>query len=205
MPLTITFAASMPADTDLIAIGVREDHLDEDTADVDSRLLEAQGFVGRLDQTALVSNGGEQVGLLVGLGPAAAIDPAALRRAGAALARASARHAKAATTLLASIPAGLATAGAEALAEGVVLGAYRYGRFKDADPAVDRLVEVTIVGRGGQRVRDATAKGVRIAEAVSLARDLVNTPGGTLTAPVFAEQAAEVARAARTVGDSDGP
>ena len=159
MPPTITFAASMPADTDLIATGVREDHLAEDTADVDSRLLEAQGFVGRLDQTALVSNGGEQVGLLVGLGPAAAIDPAALRRAGAA-AGSGVRPSCEGGDDPARVDPGRAwpTAGAEALAEGVVLGAYRYGRFKDADPAVDRLVEVTIVGRGGQRVRDATAR-----------------------------------------------
>ena len=76
-----------------------------------------------------------------------------LRRAGAALARASCRHAKAATTLLSFISDEERPAGARALAEGVVLGAYRFGQFKDADPDVDRLAEVTIVGRGGQKLR----------------------------------------------------
>ncbi len=196
MPPIITFAAAIPADADLLAVGVREDHLAEDTVDLNAELLRAQGFVGKIDQTALVSNRAERLTLLVGLGPAADLGPAGLRRAGAALARASDRHAKTATTLLACVPAGIAPAGAAALAEGVTLGAYRYDRFKEADPAVGRLAEVTIVGRGGQRVGDAVARGVRIAEAVCLARDLVNTPGGTLTAPVLAKHAGEIARAA---------
>ena len=196
MPPTIVFAPDLPADADLIATGVREDHLAEDTTDVDAELLHAQGFVGKVDQTALVSDGAGHLRLLVGVGPSDAVDACVVRRAGAALTRASARHVKAATTVLAVVPASLGAAGAEALAEGVALGAYRYGQFKEADPAVDQLAEVTIVGRGGQRVRDAVARGVRIAGAVCLARDLVNTPGGTLTAPVFAEQAADVARAA---------
>ncbi len=44
--------------------------------------------------------------------------------------------------------------------------------------------------------RDAVAAGVAAAQATCLARDLVNEPGGSLTAPVLAERAAEVAAGA---------
>ncbi|MDQ6697873.1 MAG: leucyl aminopeptidase [Actinomycetota bacterium] len=196
MPPTIAFAADPPPNASLIATGVRQDHLAEDTPDVDAGLLQAQGFVGKVDQTALVSDRAGRLRLLVGVGQSDAIDATTVRRAGAALARASARHATAATTLLTVVPPAMGLMGAEALAEGVALGAYRYGHFKEADPAVDQLRAVTIVGRGGQRAREAVARGVRTAEAVCLVRDLVNTPGGTLTAPVFAEQAVDVALAA---------
>ena len=196
MPLTITSASAIPEGTDLLATGVCEDQLPEDTADVDMRLLQAQGFTGKLDQTALVADGQGALRLLVGLGPSASVDAAVLRRAGATIARSSRRHQRVAVAVLDSAPDDVGPQGAEALAEGVALGAYRYGRFKDADPATDRLTDVLIVMSGGQRVRAAVARGVQIAEAVCLARDLVNTPGGTLTAPVFAEQAIEIARSA---------
>ena len=38
---------------------------------------------------------------------------------------------------------------------------------------------------------NAVAAGTAVADAVCFARDLVNTPGGTLTPAVFADRAAE--------------
>src|SRR5262249_25360843 len=60
----------------------------------------------------------------------------------------------------------------------------------------DQLEDVVVVGRGGQRLQKAVERGVRVSEAVALARDLVNEPGGSLTAPVLADRAKEVADAA---------
>ena len=74
-------------------------------------------------------------------------------------------------------------------------GTYRYDRFRTTDRG-DQLAEVVVVGRGGQRLQKAVERGAPVAEAVALARDLVNEPGGSLTPPVLAERAAEVAAAA---------
>ena len=66
MALTVTHAAAVPEDAALVAVGVRSDHLDDDADGADLALLGAQGFEGKVGQTALV--GGEPMQLLVGLG-----------------------------------------------------------------------------------------------------------------------------------------
>ncbi len=207
MPPTVTFASGVPEQVDLLAVGARQDHLAADTSGFDEALLHAQGFTGQADETAFVAHVDHGLCLVVGLGHGAAADPATLRRAGAAVARASHRHRTVATTLLDFALETARPAAAQALAEGLALGAYRYGRFKEPEADEDRLAEATIVGRGGQRVGAAVGRGVRVAEAVCLARDLVNTPGGTLTAPAFADEAAAVAGRAGlsvTVLDREG-
>ncbi len=49
------------------------------------------------------------------------------------------------------------------------------------------------MGKGGQKVAAAVAEGARIAEAQNLARDLVNTPGGTSPRPRWPRSAVEIA------------
>jgi leucyl aminopeptidase len=80
---------------------------------------------------------------------------------------------------------------AQAVAEGVLLGAYRYTALK-SDPEPHHVESLTVVGRGGTRVEATLARGRAVAGAVCLARDLVNQPGGTLTASAFATRAEEV-------------
>jgi leucyl aminopeptidase len=101
-----------------------------------------------------------------------------------------------ATDLLEAVPERLdRPAVAQAIAEGIVLGAYRYTELK-SDPEPSRIASVLVVGRGGQRVGAALERGRAIAEAVCLARDLVNQPGGTLTPAAFAARAEELAASA---------
>ena len=52
MALTVTHAAAVPEDAALVAVGVRSDHLDEDAESADLPLLGAQGFEGKVGQTA---------------------------------------------------------------------------------------------------------------------------------------------------------
>jgi leucyl aminopeptidase len=54
---------------------------------------------------------------------------------------------------------------------------------------------VTLVGQGSG-LEEALARAQAVTDAVALARDLGNEPGGSLTAVALAERAAEVARAA---------
>jgi leucyl aminopeptidase len=84
--------------------------------------------------------------------------------------------------------------------EGLVLGAYRFTDFKPSAaerPGTDAAT--LVVADDPAAVREARAGvevGAAVAQAVCFARDLVNTPGGTLTAPVFADRAAAAAEIA---------
>ncbi|MGH9112437.1 MAG: leucyl aminopeptidase, partial [Acidimicrobiales bacterium] len=134
-------------------------------------------------------------GLVValGLGPERDVSVATYRRAAAALARAAHRQAHVAAVVLDEVPEGVdRPAVAQAIAEGVVLGSYRYTELK-SDPEPSRIESLVVVGKGGKRVQAALQRGAAVAEAVCLARDLVNQPGGSLTPSVFAARADELA------------
>ena len=64
----------------------------------DAAVLDTAGFEGKAEQVHLQPAGGGFAGL-VGVGPAAEVTAATIRRAGAALARSCSRHARAAVRL----------------------------------------------------------------------------------------------------------
>ena len=127
------------------------------------------------------------VRVVVGLGTDADRTADSFRSIGGAIARSCAKHEVAATDVLGAVGELNASAAAQALAEGIVLGRYRYTELK-SEPEPSQLVDVHVVGKGGQRVQTALDVGAAIAQAVCVARDLVNEPGGSLTPPVFAER-----------------
>ena len=160
-------------------------------AGVDAAYLGAVGFEGRADQVATVPGvDGGPVTVVVGLG--GDVDADALRRAAAVAARATRRHEVVATRLLEAVEAPRRRAVAGAVAEGIRLGTYAFGRYKGGEGPV-RTTTTAVLGGGGRPVADALAVGGRIGEAQCLARDLVNEPGGALTPAAFAEVAVEIA------------
>jgi leucyl aminopeptidase len=162
-----------------------------------SETLSWQGFKGALAETLRRIGSDGEAEILVGLGPQDKLDREALRRVGAALARASSH----AAALVVSIE-GLDVAGlgvrvvASALAEGAGLGAYRYERYK-SDPSVAELVRIGIDGPDAEAIREGLADARLVVEGVSLARDLVNTPASDLTPIAFSEIAMDIARRER--------
>ena len=95
--------------------------------------------------------------------------------------------------MLDGVPEGLdRPAVAQAVAEGALLGAYRYTALK-SDPEPSHIESLMVVGKGGNRVQAALSRGRAVGEAVRLARDLVNQPGGTLTPTALATRAEELA------------
>jgi leucyl aminopeptidase len=151
--------------------------LGPDGADV----LVALGFeAGEGSVVRIAPTGTRTTVLVVGLGPRARCSMETLRRAAGSSARAAQDVASLATDLLhVSLDAGPdADAAPEsvacAVAEGLVLGAYRYDAYRTR-PSPRRLVRAVLVGatdahlRGVQRARVTTA-------AVTWVRDLVNTP-----------------------------
>jgi leucyl aminopeptidase len=133
--------------------------------------------------------------LLLGVGDQGSFDLAALRRAAAVLARRASKVTSVATTLLDAVAADVDRgAAAQALAEGVGLGAYQFLRYKsDAKPS--RLARVVVVGRGGAKARAGLERGARIAEAVAWARDLINEPAAAKSPEDVAELARKIGRA----------
>src|SRR5205807_2334706 len=68
---------------------------------------------------------------------------------------------------------------AQAVAEGAVLGHYRFTAYR-TDPGAPPLERFTLHARDAAEARDlaaATARGARWGEAACLARDLAATPG----------------------------
>ncbi len=97
--------------------------------------------------------------------------------------------------------AGLAAeACAQAIAEGTILGTYRFLRHKGKpDNDEGSLDSLTIVEHDPAKVEPLQAgvdRGIVLAEAACLARDLANEPANHLTPTEFANRAAEAARGA---------
>lgn len=90
-----------------------------------------------------------------------------------------------------------ATLRAQALAEGLVLGQYKFDRFKaEKDRRTPSLQQVTmLIARGGTAAIDkACDKGLRYAQATCLARDLINTPSNICTPACLAAEAKALAK-----------
>ncbi|MDD2326661.1 MAG: M17 family peptidase N-terminal domain-containing protein, partial [Alphaproteobacteria bacterium] len=152
-----------------------------------SKLVGEDKFEGRLGQTLVFPTFGKlkarKVALL-GLGDKKHFGADAARRIGGHIAKlAQQAHAENVATVLAASNVDARTAG-QMLAEGLVLSAYRFHRYhgtqkkKDTRP-VHELKQFTLCetdGRAIKLAREGWERGVVLAEATNLARDLVNTP-----------------------------
>jgi leucyl aminopeptidase len=132
---------------------------------------------------------------LVGAGRVEACSTEVLRRLAttAVLAARQRRLARIAVVLRPGTPVA-PDAAAQAIAEGAVIGNYDGASRKTRDYERFWVAEVEVAGAGA--VADAVARGVVLGEATNVARTLANEPGNHLTPRVFADTAAEVARAA---------
>lgn len=82
-----------------------------------------------------------------------------------------------------------AAACAQAVAEGAVLGLYRFDRHKKPDDDAAQVRSMTIVEHDGAKLggmEAAARRGEIVAEATNFARDLDNEPGNVLTPTEFA-------------------
>jgi leucyl aminopeptidase len=196
MTLSLDHAKQVPDDAEVVGVPVFADGTVADGTELDADELEAQGFEGKRDQTARLRDADGRRVVAVGVGPAAEVDLDTLRRAAAALVKATRRSSAVATTLLAAAPAELDKGkAAQAIAEGAELAAYTFTTFKsESEPS--RLERVTVVGAGGKKAADGVERGSAVAAGVTLARDLINTPPGSLRPADFAAIATDVAKRA---------
>jgi leucyl aminopeptidase len=161
--------------------------------------MEEMGFEAKLGDTLAVPTSGKlgaKAAVLVGVGELDQLTVDGLRRAAAAAARRASKAASLATTLPAVAPDLPAADAAQAVAEGIVLGAYQFLEYKrDGKPS--KLAKVSVISDGGADVRHALQRGSTMAEAAAWARDLVNQPA---QAKPPAEVAAEARRLMRGRG-----
>jgi leucyl aminopeptidase len=180
--------------------GVREagKALDVDLVKVlkDNRV---RGSLGEAFGLPTLGRGRAETLLFVGLGKKAEVDADAVRRAAGKVAPRVARYRRVATTLP-QAARGSFDESTQALVEGLLLGSYRFDRYKgkpDADGQAPRLDEVTVLGSGrhdAAKARRSIERGEIFAEATAFARDLVNTPALDATPDFLAREARKIAR-----------
>ncbi len=86
---------------------------------------------------------------------------------------------------------------AQAVAEGALLGSYRFLKHKKAEEDPTEIAKVMLVESDGTKAKSmkvAAERGVALAEATNLARDMANAPSNHLTPTDLAARASEVAK-----------
>ncbi len=170
-----------------------------------SKLIELGDIRGKAGERTTIHTLGKIAAprvLVAGLGKAGEFDVHAVRNLSAEVARACRRPS---VKTVATIVHGAGIGGldpdacAQALAEGALLGAYQFLRYKtEADDDKAEIGRLTIVEHDGSKVAGMEAaanRGRVLAEATNLARDLANEPANNLNPTDLAGRAAEVASA----------
>ncbi|EWC61424.1 Cytosol aminopeptidase PepA [Actinokineospora spheciospongiae] len=159
-----------------------------------TEVLGALGATGKADEVVKLPTLGRLPATVVvaaGLGKAAAdgsVTAEQVRRAAGAAARATGSSKRAATTLSA--------VDLQAAVEGFLLGSYTFSAYKsDATERELARVELAAPAGGTAKEHRATLKAATaIAEAVTTARDFINTPPNDLYPASFAERAVALAK-----------
>jgi leucyl aminopeptidase len=167
------------------------------------QLLRDNRFRGKVGEAFTVPTLGRAAPasvLILGVGPKAEAGPDRLRRAVGKVAGRVAGFRRVSTTL-AQAARGAADDAIQATVEGLLLGAYRFDRYKvhpvEEDGAVPRWETVTLLGTSRQdarAARRAIERGEIVAEATAWARDLVNTPAIDATPDFLAREARKMAK-----------
>jgi leucyl aminopeptidase len=193
MPIDIQVSRSVPRAVEAIAHPVAASGTVPRALGLSRAALSANGFEGKRGQVLVVPVATGPTHIAIGIGDADTLDAAALRIAAAAAVRAAGSRASLATSLvdLAGVDASVA---AQAVAEGVLLAAYKYHGLK-TDPPKVTLQSVTLTVSDGRAAKAATgvARGVATAGGAALARDLANTPPAHLMPRHMAARAVAVA------------
>ena len=168
-----------------------------------SNLIEDGEITGKRGELTLIHTLGKMAPdrvLVAGLGKSAELDLDAVRAISAQVCR---RLRRAGVARVATIAHGAgiggldAGASAQAVAEGAILGLYRFDKYKSEGESSNAVESLTIVEAGPDKVaalEAGAADGVVLAEAVNLCRDMSNEPANCMTPTRMAEVALEVAR-----------
>jgi leucyl aminopeptidase len=134
--------------------------------------------------------------LVIGLGPKKEVDDDRIRRTAGHLARWASRYGSAVTTLPQAARGG-AEESVHAFVEGLLLGSYRFMKYKSEPDGDGRRLERVVIAGAPKWNAKALLKTVEratvYAESAMWARDLVNTPAGDATPDYLAREATRMA------------
>ena len=212
MKITTSAAAAASANVDLLAVAVRRPvelsasaaGLDEALGGEIRRLIRAGEIRGTAGQVTVLHTGGTAVRprrvAVIGLGQRDKADAESVRNAaGAAVRTLGTVRGKSIGFVLDGLPLDAAEA-ARCVVDGVVIGGYRFDRFKtrDADERPTPPASLTLLS--GDRAAGAAARRTAVsADAVNRARDLQNMPPNLLGPEQLAERAREIAKGHSTL------
>ncbi|MHB1845572.1 MAG: leucyl aminopeptidase [Deltaproteobacteria bacterium] len=175
-----------------------------------TKAIADEAFRGSPEATLTLHTGGRlrcQRLVLVGLGKRDRFGTEALRHAAAIAVKAAGRCS--ADSLALTLPGeALVEDEVRAAAEGALLGAYRFDRYRSEKrkrPDRPRLLLLQTRASDARSLRETIALAEEIGGAVAWARDLVNEPAGSLTPTRLAEEAVEMARARGLRSELLGP
>lgn len=195
MSVTFTAVRSIPKSVTARALLITKESLDDGVSGFSPPRLVQAGFSAGSGETFLAADDGGCT-LLVGLGSADSVTTTSVRQAGATIGKQLGRFRRIGVDLGAASPNG--ESARQALAEGVSLAGYRFTEYRSAKneggAGKRKLAAVVVGGGGGVKNQAALDRGAVLARGQSLARDLVNEPGGSLTPPVLARRTAAMAR-----------
>jgi leucyl aminopeptidase len=203
-PLVIHVSSDAPENLDVLGVPVQSTDdgprvmagLAHDLAPsaLDPQWCARQGFTARPGQVSVVRDvtGGTTI-VLVGLGAEPQLAPERWRRAAASLVRAGGEGGRGALL----VPDSRNDTGsifgareAQAVAEGAQLATYRYDTYKSTKSPghIETLVVVSGPEANVPSLEEGVHRGVRTAEAVAFARNLINTPPSDLNPHDLAAQ-----------------
>lgn len=166
-----------------------------------SRLIAAGEFKGELNETAVIHVTGAPYRkvVVVGLGKADEFTLERVRQVSASGVKAALKgDVKTVATVVhgAGIGGLDAQPAAQCVAEGAILGTYRYDKYKSKKDNSAEPVQLIIIEHAADKLAEieaGVARGVILAEATNYARDLVNAPGNELTPRELAARAKAMA------------
>lgn len=178
--------------------------VDEALGGLISRVIAQREFQGKVGSSVLLHTQGklraERV-LVIGLGKQEEFGLESVRAVSGEALRVLRRHGcrRVGTILHGTGAGGLGVEEtAQAITEGVLLGLYTFDRYKKKEEDRKAVQELSLLLREREqmaKVRASAATGQFIADAVNLARDLVNEPSNSLTPQDLAARARTMAKA----------
>jgi len=168
-----------------------------------SRLIEKGEIKGKLCETTVIYSLGNLASAriaVVGLGKRQEFTKDRLRQAIAEASRNLQK--KGATKIIAGIPDVSAIdipidGTIQAIVEGAIMGSYNFDKYKTNNNKEENRIEslqiVTLQKHSPSLIESGVTKGKAVAEAINIARDMVNEPANQMTPQIMAETAKKIA------------
>ncbi len=211
MDINVITSAISQVITDVIIIGIFEQQplegdaaiIDAATAGVISGLISTGEIKGRLNEFTVIYTMGKIPAVrisILGLGKKEQISDDKIRAAVAEAGRSLRRKGiKTITTIPLAAGCGPVTrySSVKAITEGMILGLYNFRKHITKEPENGEVKQLIIAGNGNEDISELQAgvkSGQITAEAVVMARDLVNEPSNHMTPTHLADKAKEMAK-----------